>query len=871
MYENVETTKSKVIRIFFGIFLCLISSIMFLNVGYLGRALSFIFTFLFGLTSYFFYGLLFIVGIVNITNPKRRNLGGTRYIAGIILTLLAVSSLFSYLFAKSIVFADFPKKIGELYNLGNYFSSEFLRAFSLVNLSSVNFKVAGGLLGDTIIASLNIFSIEFLPLLVVSLLLVAGIVLIILPFALSLSKKVKTTAKAKAEKAPKKKKQKQAVAKPEKDNFVVIDNSLETIMNAARNNTFLEEPLENDGNGNRSFTSVSQRETRGSLNFADINHVPSGGLKKAYFKKDGNAFDENDDPLSIPPISDEAEPIDDPKPDKPYRVEQMSLDFDSSSKKEESPVSVKPVFIEAIEKKPVSETKVEVPPSPKKVRVKFIPPDESLFATYEVEDASAKNMEVAEDRKNKINDILKGFKIGATCVSYVVGPAVTRFNIAYESSVSIKSVSNSFEDIQLRLDGLVGRFQPIVEGEPYSGMELPNHSVTMVSFKDVITSLPNYEKKPLSIAFGKDISGKIVYADLNEFPHMLISGTTGSGKSIFIHSVLMTLISRNNPDDLKIVLVDPKRVEMAMYANEPHLLCPIITEASKAKVCMDKLDAEMERRYGILAKTGNTDMKTYREYCKENPEAEWLPYIVIVLDEYADLIDRAKDIQQPVVSIAQKARAAGIHIIISTQRPSTNVITGVIKGNLPTRVALMTSSSVDSITIIGEGGAEKLLGKGDMLVQSPLISRTGCVRLQGCYVSNKEISRVVDYLKKNYETIYNPEFLDLIDHSKEPTTPRYSPLEEGGSASSDDRYEEVKAMVMQEEYTSISRIQREFGFGFSRAGKIFKSLQNEGIVANAPDTPGSSKGCKVLVHDDFYDGPPEIDLGGPTTVAEDLE
>lgn len=863
MNENKESTKSNSVKIFFGIFLCLISAVMFLNIGYLGRTLSFIFTFVLGQASYFLYGLLFIIGVINTINPKKRNLGGSRYIAGIIFVLLGASSLFSYLFAKTITFASFSEKLGELYNPSNYYSPDFLRTFSFSNLNSVKFDIAGGLLGDTIIASLNLLEFDFLPILVVSLLLGLGLALIIVPFAVSISKKMKVKADAK----PKKKKEKRVPVKQEKDNFVVIDNSLETIMNASKNNAFVEEPLENSEMTNRSFTSVSKSEMRGTLNFADVNHVPSGGLKKAYFKKDGAVFENEEKPSPKPLVDVEEEVIDEVKQD-PIKVEQMSLDFDSSAKKDDSLVTVKPVFIPVVEKKPVQETKIEPPAPPKKVRVKFVPPDMSLFATYEVEDASAKNIEVAEQRQELINKILQNFKIGASCTGFIVGPAVTRFNVEYDSSVSIKTVSSSFEDIQLRLGGIVGRFQSIVEGQSYSGIELPNHSVTMVSFKDVITDLPNHEKKPLSLAFGKDIAGKIIYADLNEFPHMLISGTTGSGKSIFIHSVLMTLICRNNPDDLKIVLVDPKRVEMAMYSGEPHLLCPIITESSKAKVCMEKLDAEMERRYGILAKTGNTDMKTYREYCKDNPDAEWLPYIVVVLDEYADLVDRAKDIQQFVVSIAQKARAAGIHLVISTQRPSTNVITGVIKGNLPTRVALMTSSATDSITIIGEGGAEKLLGKGDMLVQSPLISRTGCVRLQGCYVSNKEIGRVVEYLKSNYPTEYNPDFLDLIDHSKEPTTPRFTPLEEGAT-SSDEKYEMVKEMVMQQEYTSISRIQREFGFGFGRAGKLFKSLQDEGIVARAPDTPGSSKGCKVLIHGDYYDAPTEIGSSEVRTFERD--
>lgn len=841
MNENNKIVSSKLMKIILGLFLCLISVIMILDVGYIGRTLTFAFTFLFGFTSYFFYALFFVIGIVLIFRQKDTKIHIGAYVTGIVIVLIATQMLLTYIFEPGIVFASLGTKIQTLYDPANYYNAAYIHQWPFMfqclfpNVS--NLKVGGGVIGDSLISALNEWlNLSSQAILIISLVFFLGIALFMIPLVVKIVKKQKTV-----EKIPAPKKNTESLVK---------DNTLETILNASKT----EDEPKHDLDIKKPTIQIqaasynNDNPSQGSLSFADTNYTPNGGLQRAKFQKDANSLEQLNETISKPVIDKIEQPVQASKKtveEIPVKTEQMSLDF--GAKPVPDLTSVQPEFVDPIEKDNIVKEKPVVKPVVKKQRVKFIPPESNLLNDYEVQDSSTKNNTVAEQRKDKINEILQNFRIGASCVGFVVGPSVTRFNVSYDSAVSVKTVSSAFDDIQLRLGGIVGRFQPIVEGEPYSGLELPNAVITTVGFKDILNALPPFDKKPLSVAFGKDISGKVIFADFSEFPHMLISGTTGSGKSIFIHSIIMTLIMRNNPDDLKIVLVDPKRVEMAMYADEPHLLCPIITEAAKAKVCMEKLDKEMERRYDILAQSGSNDMKSYREYCKEHPGAEWLPYIVVILDEYADLVDRAKDISQYVVSIAQKARACGIHIAISTQRPSTNVITGVIKGNLPTRVALMTSSPVDSVTIIGEGGAEKLLGKGDMLVQSPLISRTGCVRLQGCFVSNKEIVRVVEYLKKNYKVEYNEEFMDLLDHSKDPVTPSYGPMEEGSVG--DEKYLDVKEMVMQQDYTSISRIQREFGFGFSRAGKIFSRLQKEGIVAAAPDSPGSSKGCKVLIHD----------------------
>lgn len=485
----------------------------------------------------------------------------------------------------------------------------------------------------------------------------------------------------------------------------------------------------------------------------------------------------------------------------------------------------------------------------RKPRVDFVSPSFDLLNDYEISEQIEKNNALAEQRKYQLNEIFKEFNIDVSVEDYIVGPGVTRFNIKYGPSVTSSSVSKRIEDISIRLGGVAVRFEPVVAGQIYSGLEIPNAVISTVGFKEVVTSLPSTEKHPLAVAFGKNITGEVVWADFNKFPHALLAGTTGSGKSIFIHSVIVSLIMRNSPDDLKLMLIDPKRVEMMNYEGLPHLLCPVIIDPNQAKVGLSKLIDEMERRYTLFTETkAGREIEDYNRWADVH-NVDRLPYIIAFIDEFADLVDTCKEVSGYVSRIAAKSRACGIHLFIATQRPSSNIITGTIKSNLPTHIALMCGSFTDSTTIINVSGAEKLLGKGDMLVQCPLISRVGLSRLQGCYIDSQEIIRIVDYLKSKYQTEYNPDFLDLVDHSKE----EGQAIVSGGFYSSnngneeDAKYNSIKEWVMSQEYTSMSKIQRECSVGFNKAGRIFKRLQEEGIVSSTSD---GAKGSKVLVHGD---------------------
>jgi len=473
----------------------------------------------------------------------------------------------------------------------------------------------------------------------------------------------------------------------------------------------------------------------------------------------------------------------------------------------------------------------------------YIYPPLDLLDYHEDSDDASKNEASTQDTIERINSIFQQLHIGAEVVGATVGPAVTRYDIKTNLDVSVNVVERYKDDIAIRLGGVSARFERLVAGKSTSGLEVPNAVRTTVGLRESIEKLPTGPKFLKYIPFGKNISGELVNANLCDFPHMLVSGTTGSGKTIFMHSVILTLLMRNKPDELKLVLIDPKKVEMSYYEKIPHLLCPNISNSNKAYVAMKKLVDEMERRYNLFAENRVRDIKGYNEYAKGN-NLPPLPYIVVFVDEYADLVEEVKDIKAPVVRIAQKARAAGIHLVIATQRPSVNVIDGVIKANISVRAALMVASQTDSISILGEAGAEKLLGNGDMIVDCSLISRSMKPRVQGCFVDIPEINRVCDFLRNRYPEQYDPEFLDLEEHEEVREVEEGVDVGINGKGMSEEElYETIKEDLADRDYCSISYIQRTYAVGFPKAGRLFNKLIKDGYVARG----GDARGSKVLI------------------------
>jgi len=502
---------------------------------------------------------------------------------------------------------------------------------------------------------------------------------------------------------------------------------------------------------------------------------------------------------------------------------------------------------------PVVEEPVNVDPlhrpQPKAVIHKpYAYPDKNLLTPHESAEDISKNDESTGARTELMNQVFSDLGIGATIVGHTIGPSVTRFDVQMNANVSVSTMLRYVDDISIRLGGVPCRFERIVFGKATSGLEIPNEVRTNVGLFESIKLMEEKNCKPMEIIFGKNISGELITANITKFPHMLVAGTTGSGKSIFMHATILTLIMRNSPDDLKLVLIDPKKVEMSYYKEIPHLLCPNISDPQKANIAFKKLVIEMERRYNLFESSGVRDIGEFNDYAKANG-LQKLPFICVFIDEYADLSEACKDIRTPVVRIAQKARSAGIHLVIATQRPSVNVIDGVIKANVPVHVALMTSSATDSITIIGEGGAEQLLGNGDMLVECSIISRSTKPRVQGCFVSSSEIHKVCDYIRGQNQPQYDPFFLDLDKDPDEPVSgisanhdPEVTKVDK--NLEEEKLYEIIKEDISTREYCSISFLTRSYGIGFPKAGRLFNKLVMDGYVADK----GDARGSKVLIH-----------------------
>ncbi len=598
-----------------------------------------------------------------------------------------------------------------------------------------------------------------------------------------------------------------------------------------------EEPLFETSRGDNNPDEVSM--VRNSFN-------NSHTLQKARFSFEGETFSDMEEVRHDEPSFKEAVPsfLNEEKHEEAVKdnyeeVEPLFNDEPIPSTIEVTKVTPKVESEPVIDETDISSRK----PKKAKPLVNYVYPSTSLIDKRENESDKLANKDSNDARMEAINAIFQDLSIGARAISYTVGPSFTRFDIQMESSKSVSTVDRYIPDLASRLNGIPVRFQKLVIGKPTSGLEIGNDIRTVVGLKECLDALPPTDEKTRTyIPFGKDIDNKLIYADLTKFPHMLVAGSTGSGKSVFVHSVIATLILRNKPDELKLLLIDPKRVEMNVYHDIPHLLCPNISEANEANVALNKLVEEMERRYSLFASEFVNDIKDYNKIMVERGY-EKLPYIVIFVDEYADLSESCKEIRTPVVRIAQKARAAGIHLVLATQRPSVNVIDGVIKANISTHVALSVNSYFDSNVILGEGGAEQLLGNGDMIVDCALISRQNKPRLQGAYCTLAEINRIANYLRDMMPPQYDPAFLDLKDHSSDNDSfDDAEPTRVDKDVSDDILYKTIVEDIVNREFCSISYLQRSYAIGFPRAGRMFGRLQKEGYV----EKTGDARGNKVI-------------------------
>lgn len=505
-------------------------------------------------------------------------------------------------------------------------------------------------------------------------------------------------------------------------------------------------------------------------------------------------------------------------------------------------------------KEPVKteEVKVETPPVVQtedetyEEKIYFKPPITLL--NKPAKNNNKENETAIEQNIPIIQTVLGDFGIIGKVVAAHVGPSVTQYELEIKHGTKVSKVTGVNKELALALAAKDVRIQAPIPGKSTIGIELPNKKNSMVSVREILERMPSsLDNSKLAVTLGKDIMGNPQYCEINKTPHLLVAGSTGSGKSVCINSFIVSILMRSKPDEVKLILVDPKKVELSMYNGVPHLLAPVVTDPQKANIALKKMVVEMERRYDEFEKSGTKNIAGYNAYVdKKNenlPESEHLekmPYIVIIIDELADLmLVAAKEVQDSIMRITQMARAAGMHLIVATQRPSTDVITGVVKANIPSRIAFAVSSGIDSRTILDSQGAEKLLGKGDMLFL-PQGENTP-IRIQGTFISDEEIKTVVDYTIKQQKAHYD-ETLTMSDEELGATT---MTDDDGNSydGSDDPYYDKVKEFAIINGKISTSLVQRRFKIGYNRAANIIDKLFERGIIG----PQNGSKPREVLV------------------------
>ena len=457
------------------------------------------------------------------------------------------------------------------------------------------------------------------------------------------------------------------------------------------------------------------------------------------------------------------------------------------------------------------------------------PPIELFEKSQDETDPGAQ--EELKANAQKLVDTLESFGVRTRVLDISRGPSVTRYEVQPMAGVKISRITSLADDIALNLAVADVRMEAPIPGKPAVGIEVPNHKKTAVSIRSIFESQSFLRMtSPLGIALGKDIAGVAQVTDLCKMPHLLIAGSTGSGKSVCVNSIIMSLLFRSSPEDVKLLLIDPKVVELAEYNGIPHLLMPVVTEPRKAAGALGSAVQEMERRYRLFAENNVRDIKSFNKLAAEQPELEKMPYIAIIIDELADLMMVVgKDVEDSICRIAQKARAAGMHLIVATQRPSVDVITGLIKANIPSRIAFAVSSQVDSRTILDGAGAEKLLGQGDMLFMP--VGAPKPTRIQGTFVRDEEISRVLDFIKQSATVQYDEAMIEAMEkHAIQDGKKGGGGADAEEDAGSDPMFKQAVDVVIDAGQASTSLLQRRCKLGYARAARIMDEMEQKSII-----------------------------------------
>jgi S-DNA-T family DNA segregation ATPase FtsK/SpoIIIE len=469
---------------------------------------------------------------------------------------------------------------------------------------------------------------------------------------------------------------------------------------------------------------------------------------------------------------------------------------------------------------------------------------------------NADNQSGIEANIKKLEEVLQEFDIIGKVVAVTVGPACTQYEMALKPGTKLSRLTSLNKEISLALAKKDVRIEAPIPGKNTVGIEMANDTPTTVYIKEIMESIPNDEKtnsKKLLVALGKDIKGETKFCEINKTPHLLVAGSTGSGKSVCINCILASILMRTKPDEVKLILVDPKKVELSMYNGVPHLLRPVVTDPKKASVALQLVVQEMEHRYDVFEQSGVKNIDTYNEKVEkdnkkrsEDDQIKKMPYIVVIVDELADLMMVAgKEVEASIMRITQMARAAGIHLIIATQRPSTDVITGVVKANIPSRIAFAVASQIDSRTILDMMGAEKLLGRGDMLYLPQ--GENSPTRIQGAWICEDEIHRIIDFVCNQQKAQYDARFENLDGEKTTTGVGGETGIDANHDAPEeydDPLYNEIVDFVIEQGKASASLLQRRFKLGYNRAARVIDLLEERGIIGPAT---GNSKPREVLV------------------------
>ena len=560
--------------------------------------------------------------------------------------------------------------------------------------------------------------------------------------------------------------------------------------------------------------------------------------------EDEKTYDEPEEVIEEEPIIEESveeKPVDTYSTNSPFLINLTSSELGVSSKKSTSTSSVTKndtTILGEEEKEENTVTKQRILKVKKTNGVYKLPKPLDQFLEANTASNSNINKTSAAVKGEKVIEILSNFGIESTLVNTYIGPSVTKFEIKPDASVKINKINNISDNIKMELAARDIRIEAPIPGRSAVGVEIPNVEPIPVKMIDLMKTIPADKKDtPLLFALGKDLMGKSVYCDISKMPHLLIAGATGSGKSVCINSIITTFLLRTNPDDVKLVLVDPKKVEFTPYKDIPHLLWPIIDDAQMASNMLKKVVVMMEDRYDAFASVGVRNIQAFNELVVENnanlkngeSPMNKMPYIVVIIDELADLMAIAgKDVELSIQRITQLARASGIHLIVATQRPSTDVITGLIKSNIPSRISFAVASSIDSRTILDATGAERLLGNGDMLYHPQ--GENAPMRLQGVFVTDREIQKITSFVKSQAKPEYEDSYFEFLTNMNGTTVMGAGSV---NADSMDSLYDDVVEFVTVQQKASTSLLQRRFGIGYNRAARLIDTLEDRGIIGPA--------------------------------------